>query len=185
MKKKIKIIFLIVIALVAIPVLVKFVFHEFKIAKRDPLTQLYYDIPLSVLANKDFSLVVSKASPSDVEMMAKEGQHSYVPYIYSRTRVTNAHGISYIRVTYEECFNSNEYVESLDERANAGKQLIPCSDTFGSEQDRYYVFIDNDAYLFTTPFPTRILYHDPGFGPLPQRIDREDFKNIIQSLRKQ
>lgn len=147
--------------------------------QKEPISGLSYKLPIQYIYNKDFSLIVEKKIKSDIP----NGNITNGKTVTSSTidQKTNKNGLSYYHLTREECYQ--DHVESLDAQANVGKSLITCSDTYGSVQELYYVISGEDVYLFTTPFPTRIVYHDPSFGGYPQRISSADFDKLIDSLR--
>jgi hypothetical protein len=170
-----------------------YLFRTYKILKLEPVSGLHF----RAARKSDFMPTVTKLSEAEISLFKqkvlklREGEKyrnsvqielAYPVYDVVFKESTTEGGFTYIREDYEECYNN--YTVSLDEKANQGKQLISCSDTYGSQQDRYYVYLDQDIYLFTTPFPTRILYHDPHFGALPERIDGKELEEIIRSLQR-
>ncbi len=161
-----------------------FYIPRISITKQEPTTGLYYQIPLGVLYNKDFQLLVTKQTTEDIQSLQKEiddRNYSSRSVLQSKP-TTNRFGITYYHVRYEECYR--DHVVSLEPGVNDGKELQTCSDVFGSVQDRYYISIGNDVYLFATPFPNRFTYHDFSFGGYPERISEGDFNKLIDSLRK-
>lgn len=189
MKKKTVIIS---ICIAFIGVIFYFIFSNQKVRRLEPVSGLTYEIT----RKNDFKPIVTKLTNEETEVFQakinqQQEQEKYQNPVTIYTgnavydaifkKLTNQYGIEYTREWYEECYAS--HVASLDENANQGKQLISCSDNYGSQQDKYYVYLDNGIYLFTTPFPTRILYHDPYFGSLPERISMKGFQEIIESLK--
>jgi hypothetical protein len=164
-------------------------FNERKVIRRDPLTGLQYKIPLKYTRNNDFRLIVEKKRREEIppqplsyddrdERLETERLSWYD--VSGEQPIGN--GLSYVHVMREWCFK--KHIESLDPKANEGKELGSCTDTWGSVLDTYYVFVGDDTYAFTTDFPTRLIYHDPNFGSLPARISAKDFKSLIESLEK-
>lgn len=154
-----------------------------RIQKRDPVSGLSYQIPLATLFNKDFTLIVRKQTAEDARELEQKNAELVANLHPPIQQQVNAHGIPYEHYYDEVCFPSDTFTVSLDPKANEGKSHEICDDTYGLVQDDYYVTVDNNVYVFTTDYPTRIAFHDFNLGE-PARITEEDFQSLIESLHK-
>jgi len=189
-KKLFKISGLIALLLVLLPIVGLFGYLGFlkiKVVKTDAISGLRYRVPLHDLFNKNFELVVEKRSKLDIPVPGYSSEHldeikeRGLSNMYVSEVRTTKNGFLYVFMDEERCYVG--HVSSLDPRANEGKPLRDCSNTWGSDQQTYFVFVGNEVFSFTTPFPSQIVYHDPHFTALPERIGFQDFKALIESLR--
>lgn len=163
------------------------VYWNSRVTKRESVSGLEYKITRRTLSNKDFQLVVKKVKPEEVPQRGPNGSVLNDGKEWSYQNISeikkNKNGIDFVRFYQEACY-SDRIEPKLDPNFGNGKQLISCSDTWGSELTTYFVYVGNEIYSFSTPFPTRILYHDPYFGALPERISAKDFQALIESLKR-
>lgn len=136
----------------------------------EPITGLTYTISEEYRQNEDFTLIVTPINENELP-----------EYTESDIQI-NENGIKYFFIRDTVCYK--DHVSSLDPDANRGKEEISCVDRLGSRQESYYIFFEDTIYLFTTQYPTRIVFFDPGWGYKPARISEYDFKKLIESLQE-
>jgi len=195
LRKILRFILLVPVALIVVPFLLWSTFKilgtiaAFKVPRWDPVSHLHYDMPLHLLIRPRFQLFTREVSKEDVpvkplryeDQLAEQIKRDVSRLSVSEPRETTQ-GFTYVFVQQERCFLSHE--KSVDPDANVGKAQIECTGNLGSEQDLFYVFVDEKVFEFTTGFPTRIILNDASFKRMPEKISEQDFQTLIDSLKK-